>query len=306
MRGFLRQHLADRIRRTRMARRQRQVVPVATLVLFLRRVPGMMRVGKTEPEEPVAVRILLLQPFDREIGKPVGVIEFARHDVVRRFRCAGIAAGRGVQQRHHGVEIFRMVRLHPVAVMGDRLTAEAGDVHRLDRVVEAAPCAGIARPLARILAPFSARIESGLEMRLADQRGLVARFVFQILRHARRAFRQRHAVGEDAVGAHILPGEHGRARRHADGVLIVGAGIVDPGPGERVDVRRPAEFVAVAAQRIVTLLVGGDEKYLAAHVSLPAERGSPRRRAGPGFSISSPDRASRRPRAIRRGTSPDI
>jgi len=87
----------------------------------------------------------------------------------------------------------------------------------------------------------------------------------------RRSARQRHAVGEYAVSADVLAGDHGRARGHADGVLIVGAAIIEAGGGERIGDRCARDTPAVASERVVTLLVGGDEKNLAAHRGCPGQ-----------------------------------
>src|SRR5579862_5050394 len=63
----------------------------------------------------------------------------------------------------------------------------------------------------------------------------------------------------------VLPGEHGRTCRHADGILVVGAPIVDAGACPSVDHRRTRDGAAVASQGVVALLVGGDEQDLASH-----------------------------------------
>src|SRR5581483_12231400 len=108
-------------------------------------------------------------------------------------------------------------------------------------------------------------VERGLEMRLADESGAVARALAEPCGDARRFSGQRDAVGDHAVGARVLAGQHRRARRCADRVLIVGAAVVDAGGGERVDRGRPRDSAAIASERIVALLVGGDEEDFAPH-----------------------------------------
>ena len=108
-------------------------------------------------------------------------------------------------------------------------------------------------------------VEAGLEVRLAEQRGAVAGGVAEVLGDRRRVLGQRHAVGDHAVRAHVLAGEHRRARRHAHRVLVVRALVADAARRQPVDHRRARDRAAVAAQRVVALLVGGDEEDLAAH-----------------------------------------
>src|ERR1017187_5397028 len=107
-------------------------------------------------------------------------------------------------------------------------------------------------------------------MRLAQQRGVVTGLFVKISRDARRIGRKRNAVGDDAVGAHVLAGNHGGAGRHADDILIVRTPIVDSAVGEPVGDRRLRDRAAVASQRVVALLIGGDEKDVASHwIRLP-------------------------------------
>src|SRR3984957_5593115 len=105
-------------------------------------------------------------------------------------------------------------------------------------------------------------------MRLAQQRGVVAGLLMQVRGDARRIGRQSDTVGDDAVSAHVLAGNHGRAGRHADDILIVRAAIVDSAAGEAVGDRRLSDLTAVASERVVALLVGGDEKNVASHCSV--------------------------------------
>jgi hypothetical protein len=102
---------------------------------------------------------------------------------------------------------------------------------------------------------------------LADQRGAVTVLV-KVAGDARRVLRQRHAVSVDAVGADVLAGDHRRTRRHADDVLVVGAAVVYPFRGQLVGDRRPRHLTAVALQRVVAHLVGGDQEDVAAALAV--------------------------------------
>ena len=57
-----------------VAGRQRHVAPVDAAELGRRRVPRVVRVGEAHPAEPVVVRVEPVEPGDRAIGHPVGVV----------------------------------------------------------------------------------------------------------------------------------------------------------------------------------------------------------------------------------------
>ena len=103
-------------------------------------------------------------------------------------------------------------------------------------------------------------------MRFAQQRGVVAGLFVEVQGDARRIGRESDTIGDDAVSAHVLAGNHGRARRHADDILIVRAAIVDSAAGEPVGDRSLSDLATVASERIVALLVGGDKKNVASHL----------------------------------------
>src|SRR5580704_13236599 len=103
-------------------------------------------------------------------------------------------------------------------------------------------------------------------MRLAQQRGVVTGLLVEVRGDARRVGWESDAVGDDAVSAHVLAGNHRRARRHADDILIVRAAIVDAGVREAVGDWCLCDLTAVASERIVALLVGRDEKNVASHL----------------------------------------
>ena len=57
------------------------------------RVPRVMWVGKTHPAEPVVFAVQTIEPRDRSIGNPIGVIPIARHGIVFDLRGARVATG---------------------------------------------------------------------------------------------------------------------------------------------------------------------------------------------------------------------
>ena len=116
-----------------------------------------------------------------------------------------------------------------------------------------------------VLGVLEQEVEARVEVRLPEQRGAVPGLLGEVRSDARRVVGERHAVGDDAVRAHVLPGDHRRARRHAHRVLVVRAPVVDALRRQPVDDRRARDVVAVAAQRVVALLVGRDEEDLTAH-----------------------------------------
>src|SRR5699024_11863936 len=63
----------------------------------------------------------------------------------------------------------------------------------------------------------------------------------------------------------VLPGQHARAGRTADGVLAVGPFVPHPLLGEPVGDGRTGDLATVAPVGVVALLVRGDEEDLAAH-----------------------------------------
>ena len=225
-----------------------------------------MRIGKAHPAEPVIVRAEPIEPGDGAIGNPVGVVMFARNGIEMDLAGAGIAAAFGIHLKLvvevaiKTVQPVGVILLEPLIVMQDERRMGC-ELH----VVETAMRTELADAGHAVLIEFKLRIEKGLEMRLADERGLVAGLVVQIGGDAGRVVGQRHAVHPDTVGRNILAGDHGCASRHADDVLIVRPGIVDAFAGQTVDRRRAADAVAIASQRIEPHLIGGDEQNFAAH-----------------------------------------
>ena len=145
------------------------------------------------------------------------------------------------------------------------------DMHRELHPIEAAIRPGRILARHRVLEPSPLQIECGLEMRLAEQRSMVAGLLMQIRGDARRIGRQRNAVGKDAMGAHVLAGNHRRTRRHAHDILIVRTPIVDAVRREPVRDRRLRNLPAVAPERVVALLIGRDKQNVASHRNLPFE-----------------------------------
>ncbi len=101
-------------------------------------------------------------------------------------------------------------------------------------------------------------IEQRLEMRFADQRCRVTGTA-QVAGNARCIFWQRNAVHPYAMRADMLTSDHRAARWHAHDILWVRAIKSDTCFAERINIWRACDRAAVAAERIVTLLVGGDK-----------------------------------------------
>ena len=236
----------------------------------------MVRVGEGHPAEPRFVRAERVQPVDRQVGHPVGVVPLARYRVVLRLGGRRVPARLGLEQAGKAVQVLGVVRLEPPPVVGDGMVAPGGRVHGLLGPLEAAPGTGVAPGDAGVLLPLVRRVEARLEVGLAQQRGAVARRVVQVLRHRGRVDRKGYPVGHHAVGPDVLAREHGRARRHADRVLVVGPAEVDALGGQAVDDRRPRHRASVAAETVVSLLIGRDEEDVAATGGVP--RGSLRHR----------------------------
>ena len=178
----------------------------------------------------------------------------------------GVAAGSGVQQFAERVEVLGVLGLEPPAVVLDGSTLERGDVRRLDRVVEPPPRAGVIAPPPEVLLPAALHVERRLEVRLADE-GRVIAGRLEVGGDARRVGRECDAVGDHAVGAGVLPGEHRAPRRHTDGVVVVRALVVDAVTRQGVGDRCAGNRAAVAPERVEALLVGRHEENIASHMS---------------------------------------
>ena len=136
-------------------------------------------------------------------------------------------------------------------------------------MIEAAARPRLTQGRHAIFVELIGRAEPGLEMRFAKQRGVIA-VLLQPVGDSRCFFRQTHAVHPDAVTAYVLPGNDRRARWHADNVLIVRSAVVDAGARQSIEHRGACHNAAVATQRVVTHLIGGDQQDLATHAQLPA------------------------------------
>ncbi len=242
----------------------------ALLHLVVGRVERVVRIGEAHPAEPRFVRRYRSQPRDSAFGDPVGVVVLARNGVVRDLRRAGIAAAGAREHRGEAPHILRMVRPQPVGVV---VPAHRSVRCQLD-VFEAPPGPEAVLEGEAVLGKMQARVEVRVEVCLADERGAVARPAPELARHARRVGWQRDAVGDDAMCLRILAGQHRRARRHAHDVVHVGAAVVHAGAGQGVEHRRAGDPSAVHPQRVVALLVGGDEQDVAAGSGVPGALGT--------------------------------
>ncbi len=244
--------------------------PTASFVA--RRIPRMVRIRKAHPTEPVVVRLEGVEPRDRPIGHPVGVVHVPGYGVVLGLRSAGVASPGAVES--HGGEVdegkirvapLRTVGLQPMVVV----PCTQVSVHSRLHVLEAAVGTGGSLSSQSVLGPVTRGIEAGLKVSLADERRPVPSAFVQPARHRRRVFGQRHPVGENPVGTDVLTCDHGRPGRHAHRVLVVGAAVVDPVGSQTVGHRSPGHRAAVAAEGVVTLLVGRHEEDVASHAASP-------------------------------------
>ena len=80
----------------RVPGRQRHLSPVDAVDLGLGRVPRVMRVRKAHPAEPVLVGAQRIEPADRPIGHPVGVVQVAVDRVHLHLGSIGVPAASAV------------------------------------------------------------------------------------------------------------------------------------------------------------------------------------------------------------------
>jgi hypothetical protein len=107
-----------------------------------------------------------------------------------------------------------------------------------------------------------------LQMALADQRRAVAGLGQQV-GESDRLERQGNAVAASAMGRRHAPGHDRAAVGHAHRCCDVGALEALPGAGQRVDVRRLHDRVAVAAEVVGSVLVGDEDQEVRTHGAVP-------------------------------------
>ena len=218
----------------------------------------MVRIRKAHPAEERRAGIERAQPRDRAIRDPVRVVVRPRDVVVRDFRRAGVAAGSAREDRAEAGHFVRMMLVEPRRVV----MPSEGSVRGEFGMIESPPGGVVPLGGAAVLGKTQQQIEMGIEMRLAEQRGAVAGGT-QHACDVRRGIVELDAVRDDAVRERMLPGEHRRARRHADDVLDMRAPVEHAVAGESVDDRCARERMAGDAERIVSLLIDGDEENVA-------------------------------------------
>ena len=176
---LLGQHLAAHVDRSGMARREIEVAPRHARHLGRRWVPGVVRVGEAEPEEPVLVRVERVEPSDGALGEPVGVVVLAR-DRVRgdllevRVATALVVEAAVLHEREEAARLVRVLVAQPGAVVPERDRA----VHRELEVLEA-PVRTVGElatgATEDVLGPAPLGVEPRLEVGLADERSAVPR-----------------------------------------------------------------------------------------------------------------------------------
>ena len=269
--GLLRQDLDRLLRRAGVSRWQVQVVPVdATAHLVDGRVPGMMGVGEAHPAEPVLGRVQGVEPGDGAVGDPVRVVHPPRHGIVLDLGGVGVAAAL-VVKAHAGEVDERVEGVEPLRAVWPRATCRsASSADSRASPARRGRSRGRARSSPALARRFSVHLPSGskagLEMRLAHQRGAVPAVSCRWSATDGASTGRGTPLAGDAMGAHVLPGDHRRARRRAHRVLVVGP-VVDgcPRPRGASSDRGAGDGVAGTPEGVVALLVGGDEEDLAAH-----------------------------------------
>ena len=202
------------------------------------------------------------------------------------LRGAGRAAARrvdvegGVEHRVVHPDRRRVVLPQPHRVVQRRGRSVGGELQVLEAAVRTRAAVGPrlldglrAEPRERVLGEPAERVQVRLEVGLADQGGPVAVPLEQ--RGDRRGVdRQRNAVHPHAVRGRVLAGQDRGPGRHADHRLRNCPLVPDASGGQAVGDRGARDRAAVAAQRVVSLLVGGDEEDLASHYASSAAAGA--------------------------------
>ena len=272
MTWFLCQDASGLFAAARIALGQGHVAPIDTLAnLIDRRIERMVRIGKTHPTQPRCIIVAAAQPLEGAVRYPVGVVVLAGDRIVCDLGRTRVTARRSGQYAGEARNRLGVVLPQPRGVVVPDQRTVGGELH----VVEAVP-----RPVepfrrGAILKVLQRGIEVRIEVGLTDQRRPVTRDFTQVGRDARRVVGQRNSVRHNPVGERMLTGEHRGARWHAHDVLHVRAAVVDPGGSQGVERRSTSDLPAVDTERVVALLIAGDEEDVA-----PATRRSARRRGG--------------------------
>ena len=255
-----------------VAGREGDLAPVDAADLGLRRVPRVVRVGEAHPAEPVVVGVERVEPVDRPVGHPVGVVDPAVDGLTFTWGAPVSPPASALTWR-----LSSMARQYIPRASGWLRTSHSrsgagpwrrGWPSRGARTPDASrrgawcpwstagsPRSG-GRDRSRARSAPSRPVPCGSRrpQHLGDRGGVR---------------RQRHAVHEHAVGARVLAGQDGRAGRHADHRLGVGPVEADAFRGQPVDDGGAGQRAAVAGECVESLLVGGDQEDLAAHQRAP-------------------------------------
>ena len=242
----------------------------------------MVGVGEAHPAEPVVAGGQRVEPGDRAVGHPFGVVPLAGDRVVVHLWCSGVAAAErvdlevGIEHRVEHPDCLGMgvgqpprVVQRPGAGVRRRLEMLESTVRTGHAVERRLRGREHSRPGEPVLGEPRERVEKWLEVRLADDRRAVAGTV----EHGgdrRRVDRKGNTVHPHAVGARVLAGDDGGPRRHAHDRLRVGALVPVAAGGERVGDRCTGNRATVAPERVEALLIGRDEQDLATHQVSPS------------------------------------
>ena len=160
------------------------------------------------------------------------------------------------------LELFLVARvgIHPGVVVGVTFEEMIGQLH----MFEATMRTGVLLRRHAIFKEVRRSAQPGLEVGLAQQPGPIA-MTLQMMGKGFLILRQRDTVHPHAVRTHVLTGDHGRARGHADHILVVGSPVVDTTRRQPINGRCPGDLATVAAERVVAHLVSGDKEDVALH-----------------------------------------
>ena len=115
-----------------------------------------------------------------------------------------------------------------------------------------------------VLGEGSEGIEEGLEVGLADERGLDT-CVMEDLGDRWGIDREGYAIHPHPMGGRVLAGDDRRPRRHAHHRLRHRSLVADALGGESISHWGASHLAPIASEGVVALLVGGDEQDLAGH-----------------------------------------
>jgi len=239
--------------------RERQGGRIVHLAVGAAGAKGEMRIRETAEEEEGLIFRLCIEKGHAPVGDPVVVVVLLRNIDTESPSATVVGLIPGQLARRIG-----MVLLQPFPVLAEHVRRmPADEIGGLIAVIGAWQGFPLAVPPG--LPPFGGGdvvtevSAAGLEVELAGSVRAVPR-VGQGVGDGRHIGRKDTAVGQEAVLARCLAGDHRGAAGHADRVVAVAAVKVDPARRQRVDVRGLHHWVAVAAETKRLHLVNAEDE----------------------------------------------